>query len=126
MTELYAQALWNLSQKKDADAKVLVAHLVKNLQQSGRLKLLPQILVALKKIEVQHGKTDSVVEVANEHESKHALHEAGLKGIYADHAVVNHSLISGWRAIGKVEGKEKLIDASSKRALLEIYQAVTR
>jgi hypothetical protein len=125
MTEQYAQALWNLSQKKGADAKALVAHLVKDLKQSGRLKLLPQILVALKKLEAQQAKVVSVVEVASESEAKHALHEAAAKGIHAEHAVVNESLISGWRAIGKVEGKEKLIDASSKRALLEIYQAVT-
>jgi len=129
MPEQYAQAIWNLSQKESAEenngAKKLVANLSKHLEETGRLKLLPQILIALQKIEERQAKVSTLVEVASEHEAKTALKEAAAKGIHAEHAVVNDSLISGWRATGKVNGKETLIDASSKRALLELYQAVT-
>ena len=125
MTDLYAQALWNLTQhadeKKRMDAKAAVAQLAKHLKASGRLKLLPHILLDLKKIEAREMKLAPVVEVASVKEAPTALKEAAANGIIVKEAKINHSLISGWRAISK----EKLIDNTSKRALLDLYQSVT-
>ena len=125
MTDLYAQALWNLQKAtpegKSADAKTIVNQLVTHLKTSGRLKLLPHILNDLKKIEAREMKLASVVEVASEKEAAGALKAAAEQGIHAKEAKINHSLINGWRAISK----EKLIDNSSKRALLDLYQSVT-
>jgi F0F1-type ATP synthase delta subunit len=125
MTEQYAQAIWNLSHKEGADPKNIVKRVVARLKESGRLKLLPQILVELQKIEARQAKVTSSVEVASEHEAHTALKAAATHGIHATKATINDSLISGWRATGNVDGKEKLIDSSAKRSLLELYQAVT-
>ena len=122
MPEQYAQAIWNMSRLEGANAKTIVAKISAHLKASGRLKLLPHILVALKKIEARETKLASVVEVASEHESAKALKAAAAAGIHAEHAKVNHSLINGWRATSK----EKLVDNSSKRMLLDLYQAVIR
>jgi F0F1-type ATP synthase delta subunit len=126
MTEQYAQAIWNLAHEEGADIKSIVKRVEAHLTESGRLKLLPQILIALKKIEARQTKVTSMVEVASEHEAPAALKAAAAHGIHATKAVINDSLISGWRATGSVEGKGKLIDNSAKRELLELYQAVTK
>ncbi len=125
MTEQYAQAIWNMSQSEHADAKKIVARISAHLKETGRLKLLPQILVELKKIEARHSKAVSTVEVASEREAPEALRAAAKFGITATKATVNDSLISGWRAFGKVNGKETLVDHTSKRSLLELYHAIT-
>ena len=135
MTDLYAQALWNLTQHSEKnvkgsqaklDAKTAVAQLAKHLKASGRLKLLPHILIDLKKIEERELKRAPIVEVASEKESASAVKAAALQGIHVSEAKINKSLISGWRATGNVQGKETLIDNTSTRALLDLYQSVTK
>ena len=71
MKNPYAQALYNAAQKDGADAKDLVARLVKLLEKQGRSKLLPSILQDLQRIEARNAKVDSVVEVAHEKDSAH-------------------------------------------------------
>ncbi len=120
MTELYAQALFNAAQEDGADAKKLVANLAKSLSTQGRLKLLPDILRSLQRLEARNAKLASVVEAASEKESAKALKEAAAAGIHAAHAVVNEALIKGWRATSTT----KLVDASAKRSLVDLYRSV--
>jgi F0F1-type ATP synthase delta subunit len=120
-TEVYAQALWNASQKEGADAKKIVAQLAKNLESQGRVKLLPAILRSFQRISARKTKLGMTVEVAHASESAKALKEAAAHGIHAEHAVVNESLIKGWRA----SGNGKIVDTSAKRSLIELYRSIT-
>lgn len=120
MTEQYAQAIWNLAYKDGVVVKGLVANLVKHLQAEDKMKLLPGIVLALKRLEQRNAKLAPKVEVATQAESAHALKEAAAHGIHAAHAEVNHSLIKGWRATGN----GKLIDRTAKRSLLDLYRNV--
>ena len=118
MKNPYAQALYNSAQKEGADPKKLVAQLVKYLEKEGRVKLLPSILRDLQKLDAQHTKVGSIVEVADEKDSTHALTEAATHGIHATVTHTNHTLIQGWRATGN----GKLYDNSAKRSLIELYR----
>jgi F0F1-type ATP synthase delta subunit len=121
MTQQYAQAIWSVAQSEKADAKKLVKNLSEHLKKEGRLKLLPGILWDLKRLEAAQAKLMPVVEVAHERESAKALKEAKALGIHAEKAVVNHALIKGWRATGN----GKLIDATAKRELIDLYRNIT-
>jgi F0F1-type ATP synthase delta subunit len=122
MEKLYAKAIDDLARRTGADAKKLVADLMKHLAASGRMKLLPGILRQMNIIEARRTKLAPIVEVASEKESAHALKEAAANGITATKAQVNHALIKGWR----VRSGGNLIDRSAKRGLIDIYRNVTR
>ncbi len=117
----FAQALYNLAQKDDANPKQLVKKLEEYLARKNRLKLLPSILQALRKIELQQEKLTPLVEVANEQEIAKSLKEAVAIGVHTTKAKVNPSLIAGWRATEN----GKLYDNSAKRSLIEIYRKIT-
>jgi F0F1-type ATP synthase delta subunit len=117
----YAQALYQLSKKEGASAATLVKNVVKNLKESGRLKLLPHILRELRILDAQFASLSSIVEVAHKEDSAHALKAARAAGIESAHAVVNPSLIRGWRA----RRGGTLVDASGKRRLIELYRNIT-
>lgn len=77
------------------DAEALIAH----LRQTGRLKLLPQVLAELRTMLAREKKLAPRTETAKE----------------------NPALISGSRSI-----KDGLLtDTTGKRALLDIYQKIT-
>lgn len=120
MQKLYAHVLYTEAQKKGADARALVARLSKHLKETGREKLWPSILRELTKIEQQQAKLTPMVEVAHEKDSAHALKEAAAHGIQAQEAVVNKTLVTGWRA---TQGG-KLVDRSGKSALVALYQRI--
>jgi F0F1-type ATP synthase delta subunit len=120
-TQTYAQVLWNASQKEGADPKQLVAHLAKHLESQGRIKLLPGILRSFQRLAERNTKLSTSVEVAHASESEKALKEAAAHGIHVEQVTVNPSLIKGWRA----SGNGKLVDASAKRSLIELYRSIT-
>jgi F0F1-type ATP synthase delta subunit len=120
-TRMYAQVLWDSSEQKNANPKELVAHLAKHLESQGRIKLLPGILRAFQTLAARNTKLTTSVEVSHANESAQALKEAAAHGILAEHAIVNPSLIKGWRA----SGEGKLVDASAKRSLIELYRKIT-
>jgi F0F1-type ATP synthase delta subunit len=97
-----------------------VAKLIAHLKSEGRMKMLPQIVHELKKINARRLLRASVLEVASEKESARAKKEAAAAGIAVTHTKVNHDLISGWRVLSG----NKLVDHSAKRALLDIYKKV--
>jgi len=113
------EATVELEDKAVSDAAV--TKLIMHLKSAGRMKMLPQIARELRKIAARRHALRPYVEVAHQKEAARALCAAAAAGIVARHAVVNHSLIHGWRA--REEGK--LVDHSAKRALLHIYQRVT-
>lgn len=120
MEREYAQALFDLSQKPDADASELVKKLVAHLKETGREKLLPRIGRELARIEASAASFGELLEVASEHEKASAEKEAKEFGISA-HAQVNETLVSGWRA----RSGSRIIDRSGKRALLDLYRQIT-
>jgi len=118
----YAEALSELSSNEGASAAALVKNLVKTLEESGRLKLLPHILRELRMLEAKSRSLAPVVEVAKKEDAARALKAAKQEGIEAEHATVNPALIGGWRA--RMGGK--LVDASGKGNLIELYRNITR
>lgn len=120
MEKAYAQALTNVLAKGSSEDEV-VSSLIKHLKQAGRMKLLPAILRELVVLKARTTTLGATVEVATEAGKADALKEAKEAGIEASSAIVNPSLVSGWRAR---EGG-RLIDRSGKRALIDIYRRIT-
>ncbi len=123
----YAQALWKLIQngKKPKEA---VRALHEMLVRLGRVSLLPKIARAFGRIaERAQSQSGVVLSIAREKDERSA-HKA-VKGILSEMDVdakdvttqVDETLIGGWR----LEGKEKLVDASFKKYLLQMYNAAT-
>lgn len=121
MTGLYATALARLLEKGVVE-DALVKNLVLHLKERGRMKLLPGIVRELKILKARSTTTGVTLEVARKEESEKALAAAKSEGIAATEAIVNPSLLRGWRAR---EGG-RLIDRSGKRALIDLYARIVR
>jgi F0F1-type ATP synthase delta subunit len=111
------------------DAKDAVRAIHDRLAKEGRAVLLPRVAHAFMRIaERESRKSDYTLTVAREHDLAHAKKEmkalTGDLGIDVDNlkTQVDDSLIGGWR----LEGNERLVDASYKKGLLDIYNGVTR
>lgn len=122
MEKTYAKALQALASREGADPKKLVASLVDHLKAHGRLKLLPGILRELKRLELRAHMLDPKIEAASETELKAAISAAKKEGITAENVSVNPDLIRGWRA----RGQGMIVDHSGKRALIDLYRAITK
>jgi F0F1-type ATP synthase delta subunit len=118
MPETYAHALVSLVQCGEVTVEVAVKNLSDSLRKTGKLKLLPAILAALKKYEYEDARASSVIEVSSPAISESAKAEARAAGIDTASVVVNESLISGWRA----RSASKLIDTTGKKFLIEVFQ----
>jgi F0F1-type ATP synthase delta subunit len=122
MIDTYTRLLEATAELADAaHADAAIAKLIRHLKSAGRMKMLPQIARELKKVAARRRAEQPIVEVASEEECAAALRAAATEGFRAHRAVVNPTLIRGWRA--RAEGK--LADRSAKRALIDIYQRVT-
>ncbi len=122
MIDTYTRLLEATAELEDkAHADAAVTKLILHLKSSGRIKMLPQIVSELRRVAARRHALQPVVEVASEKESAVALRAAANEGIIAKRALVNSSLISGWRA----RGAGKLIDHSAKAALVSIYKKIT-
>jgi F0F1-type ATP synthase delta subunit len=127
MENTYAEALWEMT-KKGIDAKKAVAALRELLERYGRAALLPRIGRAFMRIAAREERKSMVLlSVAREKDARKAEHAAAeaLRDAGAtakDVAVhVDDSLIGGWR----LEGRERLLDASYKKYLLDVYNRAT-
>lgn len=120
MEKVYAQAVLDL-QSKGAKTPELVKQLTAHLSEKGRLKLLPRILVELKKMQARHEKEFTKLEVASQAETAHALKELDSLGIDTNGVHVNHSLIKGWRILRK----DVLVDRTAKKGLIDLYTNIT-
>lgn len=115
----YVEAIHRL-RSAGVDEKKIGDNLVAHLKSRGALKLLPGILTELRAYEARMRSVEATVETAKESGASTALAGAKDAGITATKAVVNPSLISGWRA----RAKGILVDHSGKRALLDLYRKV--
>ncbi len=123
MLDSYTHVLESVAALEDErKAEEIVERLIAHLASSGRVKLLPQIHAELRRIAARRTALAPRVEVASEHEATAALAAARHAGIDARTAVVNRSLIRGWRA----RARGVLVDRSAKAALVDIYRNVTR
>ena len=128
MEKAYAQALWQMvSSGMNETEAVRAMHA--RLEKDGRASLMPRIARAFERIaERNEKKTAYVLTVARESDVAHAKKEikAFTGEIGEDSAdlktQVDASLIGGWR----LEGNERLVDASYKQRLLDLYNSVTR
>lgn len=128
MQDEYAQTLWQMVEK-GMKPKEAVSKLRGVLAKHGREALLPRIARAFARIASrEEAKKAVTVIVANEKQAARALRAAKdvLREIGAEAADVrvriDDSLIGGWR----LEGRERLYDASYKKQLLSIYNRATQ
>jgi len=127
MPESYARALLKVVADGQTPKKA-VAALRDTLVRSGRERLLPKIARALSRIAARHERKDRVVlTVAREKDATRALKDLAetlsRMGVAAKDVEVDEDehVVGGWR----LEGKERLVDASYKKFLLDMYNRTT-
>ena len=120
MIDHYTRLLEATAELEDAQAAEAIHKLILHLKSAGRIKMLPQIARELQKVAARRYALQPKVEVAHEKEAAAALRAAAACGIVVRRAVVNPTLIRGWRAR---KGSE-LIDRSGKRALVALYRKI--
>ena len=117
----YAQAVLLARTREGASDESVVTGLIRNLKETGRMKLLPGILRELKRPEARAAKTAPTLELASEKDRAAAEAVLAAAGVTPRETIVNPSLIRGWRA----RANGVLMDRSAKRALIDIYQKIT-
>lgn len=129
----YAEALRQMVTdspgRKAMTAGKAVRALRETLSAHGRMGLLPRIARAFARLaERERARGDVTLSTARSVDTKRALREAsralkdmGVKGRNVVSRVDEH-LVGGWR----LEGRERLLDASYKKHLLSIFENVTR
>ncbi len=127
MEKAYAEALWGMV-KSGKDPQKSVEGLRDALMERGRLALMPRIARAFGEIAERAAKQDTVtLTVAKENDVHKALKEAHAylekMGVEKDDVKtrVDETLIGGWR----LDGRERLVDASYKNELLALYNRIT-
>jgi len=121
-TREYAEALVKVAHEEgEGKALALFEKLSLYLRARGQAKALPALLREVKEAVLRRKALSPVVEVADDSERVAALYDAAEAGITAEVAVVNPSLIRGWRA----RGEGVLVDHSAKRSLVDIYRRIT-
>lgn len=117
----YAQAVLLARTREGASDESVVTGLIRNLKETGRMKLLSGILRELKRLEARAAKTAPTLELASEKDRTAAEAVLAAAGVTPRETIVNPSLIRGWRA----RANGVLMDRSAKRALIDIYQKIT-
>lgn len=122
MEHAYAQALYEAIAKGTEPAKAIHA-LAERLKREGRGALLSRVARAFARVAQREGaRSRTALYIAREKDA-HAAREATAK--YAQTAkhdvLVDDTLIGGWR----LEHQDRLVDASYKSYLLELFNRVT-
>ena len=128
MEQIYAQALWEMIEN-GMKPKAAVHALREILVRLGRERLLRRVGRAFARLADQNRtRTRIVLSVARKGDEGNA-HRAIKKPLNEMGATtkevtthVDDSLIGGWR----LEGRERLVDASFKKQLLEMYNRATQ
>ena len=127
MENSYAQALWQMVEK-GIKPKEAVAKIRETLEKRGRLSILPKVGRAFARIAARESAKRAVVlSVAKEKDAAGATRE--MKDIFREMGIeagdvevrLDETLIGGWR----LEGRERLHDASYKKYLLSVYNRAT-
>lgn len=120
MVRAYAKAIDLLIRQRGMKDDEVFRRLTEHLRATGRMKLLPQLLSELRRLEKRNAAHLPVLEAATEKERGEAEAAAKEVGV-STRAVINPDLVTGWRLVGA----NILIDRSGKRALLDLYRAIT-
>ena len=128
MEHQYAQALWRIVEKGKTP-KDAVANLRKVLERHGRMRLLSKIGRAFARIAARESDKRAVVlsvahakdEAGAKRAAKEALRAMDSSALEAE-VRLDSTLIGGWR----LEGRERLVDASFKKYLLSLYNRATQ
>lgn len=127
METVYAQALFQ-AVKNGTGAKEAVQNLRGTLEAQGRTLLMPRIAKAFMRLAEREIRRSAVsLQVAHAKDGKRAMKE--IKAALSEMGVaaadvqvsVDESLVGGWR----LEGRERLLDASFKKMLLDMYNRAT-
>lgn len=128
MEKQYATALWKMVEG-GTSPKEAVAKLQRKLVAEGRENLLPHIASAFRRTAERemrkHEVTLSLARTKDERSAKSAAKALlkELKVSVSDLAIkIDDTLIGGWR----LEGRERLHDASFKKHLLSLYNRATQ
>ena len=128
MAEGYARALWKMV-AAGMQPKKAVHALYDILVARGRIDLIPHIAKTFARLAARHRQREGVVlTVAREKDERKAITavKALLKEMGAQRSDVevriDDTLVGGWR----LEGRERLVDASFKKYLVDMYNATTR
>ena len=128
MHEAYAQALWKMIEA-GMQPKKAVHSLYDILVARGRSDLMPHIGKAFARLAQRHQMRDGIIlTVARERDQRTAITQ--VKTLLKEMDVasdtvgtnVDETLIGGWR----LEGRERLVDASFKKQLLSLYNQATQ
>ncbi|OGG81795.1 hypothetical protein A3H74_01300 [Candidatus Kaiserbacteria bacterium RIFCSPLOWO2_02_FULL_51_13] len=126
MENNYAQALWQMVENGTTPARA-VRSLYEMLERHGRAALMPRIARAFLRIASrEQARSTVVLSMAREkdtrakQEAKRAFVTFG-KGEGDVVERIDETLIGGWR----LEGQGQVIDASFKKALLDVYNGAT-
>lgn len=127
MEHTYAQALWQLLESGKTPKEAVKA-LRTTLERHGRSNLLGRIGRAFARIAEREGAKNSVTLTIAHERDAHSAQKAVktyLEELDVDSKDVvvktDASMIGGWR----LEGRERLIDASFKNHLLSLYNRAT-
>lgn len=123
MENSYAQALWRMIEAGTQPKKAVRA-LYDQLCARGRQTLMPKVARSFERLAARdRGRNGVVLSVAATKEARSALTQTkkllrdldvGAKAVTTH---VDETLIGGWR----LEGRERLVDASFKKYLLDMY-----
>ncbi len=122
LSRKYALELAQVSDCADVGEEKLVENLIKDLRSRGRMKLLPSIVRELKKIRMQERKNEPCVEIAREEDREKVCAGVNELGVSTYSVMVNPTLVRGWR----VRAQGRLIDNTTKQALIELYRVIIR
>ena len=125
---MYATALWK-AVERGSKPKDAVRSLHANLEASGRTALMPGIARAFARIAARETQRNGIVlSIAREMDERRAhkevanvLAEMGMRKEDIKTAI-DKNVIGGWR----LEGRGRLIDATYKKYLLDMYNAATK
>lgn len=128
MEQAYAQALWDMLERGQSSAHAVKA-LREGLERRGRMSLMPRIARAFRRIAEREARrtqvTLTIARAADEHAARRSV--AGVLEEFGAHEndlviKVDPSIIGGAR----LEGRGRLVDASYKKYLLDMYTAAVR
>ncbi len=122
LSQRYALGFVHALDTADVSDEILVENLIKDLSSRGRMKLLQSIVRELKKIYMQERKKEPCVEIAREEDREKVCAGVHELGISSYSVTVNPTLVRGWR----VHAQGRLIDNTTKQALIELYRVIIR
>ncbi|HUO50055.1 MAG TPA: F0F1 ATP synthase subunit delta [Candidatus Paceibacterota bacterium] len=123
MEKAYSQALWEMVER-GMEPRAAVRALHESLKARGRDALMPRIAIAFERLAARENEKNSTTLIVAHAKDAHP-HSREIKEVLDEIGVhpsdvrisVDPRMIGGWR----LEGRGRLIDASHKKYLLDMY-----